>query len=85
MRLSEFWYAVGAEFGDAYGRVLADDLVIAELGDRSASAALKAGIPARTVWLALCRASDVPEARWHGVGLPEPKRDEAQSATNWPA
>ena len=85
MRLSEFWYAVGAEFGDAYGRVLADDLVISELGDRTAVAALKAGIPARTVWLALCRASDVPPSRWHGVGLPAPQKNDAPPATNWPA
>lgn len=85
MRLSEFWYAVGAEFGDAYGRVLADDLVISELGERTAVAALKSGIPARTVWLALCRASDVPEARWHGAGLPMPQKTDAPPATNWPA
>lgn len=85
MRLSEFWYAVGAEFGDAYGRVLADDLVISELGERTAVAALKGGVPARTVWLALCRASDVPESRWHGAGLPTPQKNEAPPATNWPA
>jgi hypothetical protein len=84
MRISEFWYAVGTEFGDAYGRVLVDDLVIAELGERTASAALKAGIPARTVWLSLCRAADVPESRWHGAGLPEPKKDDAPVASNWP-
>lgn len=83
MRLSEFWYAVSAEFGDSYGRILAADLVISELGDRSAVAALKAGIPARTVWLALCKANDVPESRWHGVGLPESKKPSA-SGENWP-
>ena len=84
MRISEFWYAVGVEFGEAYGRVVVDDLVIAELGERTAGAALKAGIPARTVWLALCRAAEVPETRWHGVGLPEPKKDDVPIASNWP-
>ena len=74
MRRSEFLYAVGSEFGEAYGRVVTSDVVIAELGDRTADAAIKAGIPARTVWLALCKAMDVPPARWHGVGLPEPAK-----------
>jgi hypothetical protein len=74
MRRSEFLYAVGSEFGEAYGRVVTSDVVIAELGDRTADAALKAGIPARTVWLALCRAMEVPQERWHGAGLPEPAK-----------
>jgi hypothetical protein len=26
------------------------------------------------VWLALVKAVDVPESRWYGVGLPEPKK-----------
>jgi hypothetical protein len=85
MRLSEFWYAINTEFGEAYGRVLVDDVVIAELGDRTAAGALKGGVPARTVWLALCRTMDVPPARWHGVGLPEPKKNDAPPATNWPS
>lgn len=74
MRLSEFQLAVSTEFGDAYGRVVINDLVISELGDRTASVALAAGVPARTVWLALCAATDVPRSRWYGVGLPEPKK-----------
>lgn len=75
MRLSEFWLAMGDEFGDAYGRVLAHDLVLGELAGRTAEQALKAGVPARQVWEALCRASDVPPERWYGVGLRDtPKR-----------
>ena len=73
MRLSEFRRAVSDEFGAAYGRVLTRDLVIAELSDRTADDALRQGIPPRDVWLALCRASGVPEERWHGVGLPTPR------------
>jgi len=83
MRRSEFWYAVGFEFGEAYGRVVVSDISVAELGDRTAEAALVAGIPARQVWLALCKVMDVPQARWHGVGLPDPKKPEATGA-NWP-
>ncbi|MBF4633787.1 DUF3046 domain-containing protein [Agreia pratensis] len=73
MRLSEFRRAVSDEFGAAYGRVLTGDLVIAELSDRTADEALRQGVSAREVWLALCRASGVPESRWHGVGLPSPR------------
>ena len=74
MRLSEFWQAVNDEFGGAYGRMIVHDLVLTELGDSSAQDALARGVPARDVWLALCRASDVPPERWYGVGLPEPKK-----------
>jgi len=73
MRLSEFWLAVGDEFGDAYGRVLTHDLVLGSVGSRTAEQALKAGVPARAVWLALCEANDVPESRRFGVGQREPR------------
>jgi hypothetical protein len=73
MRLSEFWLAMGDEFGDAYGRVLVQDLVLGDLGGRTADQALKDGVPAREVWLAICRASDVPPQRWYGVGIREPR------------
>jgi len=74
MRLSEFRTAVDDEFGAAYGRVLTRDLVLGELGGRTAEQAISAGMNAREVWIALCRASDVPESRWYGVGQREPKR-----------
>ncbi|PPF16617.1 DUF3046 domain-containing protein [Rathayibacter sp. AY1A4] len=67
MRLSEFWQLVDDEFGGAYARVLVSDLVLTELGGRTAERALADGAEPREVWLALCRANDVPEARWHGV------------------
>jgi hypothetical protein len=70
VRLSEFRQAVVDEFGAAYGAVLTRDLVLTELGDQTAEQALRAGWPARDVWLALCRATDVPESRWYGAGLP---------------
>ena len=72
MRLSEFRRAVTEEFGAAYGATLARDLVLPEMDDRTAEDALAAGIDPREVWLALCRASGVPESRWHGVGLMRP-------------
>ncbi len=68
MRLSEFWVAVNDEFGSAYGRSLTRDLVLDELGEFTAEQAIAQGVPPRKVWVALCRACDVPQDRWYGVG-----------------
>jgi hypothetical protein len=70
MRLSEFWIAVDEEFG-AYGRVLARDLVLGEF-DLTAEQAIARGTSTRSIWLALCRANDVPESRWYGRGVKPP-------------
>lgn len=72
MRRSEFQFAVDEEFGPGYGSVVVNDLVLAELGGRTARDALAAGVAPREVWLALCAATDVPESRRHGVGRPVP-------------
>jgi hypothetical protein len=72
--LSEFWLAIADEFGEGYGRVLTNDLVLAELGDKTAVQAIAAGQSVRKIWLALCKATDVPQDRWHGVGQREPKK-----------
>jgi hypothetical protein len=72
VKVSEFHRAVADESGP-FGRVLVRDTVVVALGNRTAEAALAAGIPARDVWLALCAAQDVPRSRWHGVGLPDPR------------
>jgi hypothetical protein len=71
MKLTEFQRAVDHEFG-RLGRVLLHDTVIVELGNRTPDEALKAGVPARDVWIALCRSQDVPRERWHGAGRPDP-------------
>jgi hypothetical protein len=73
MRRSEFDRAVRDEFG-AQGSALLADLVLAEVGDRTATQALEAGIPAREVWLALCAETDVPLERRYGVGRLETKQ-----------
>jgi|TARA_B110000503_G_scaffold131628_1_gene206557 hypothetical protein len=72
---SEFFIAVGDEFGALQGRSLLRDLVIQKLGNRSADQALADGVAPREVWFALCGAMDVPEHRWHGAGLPRKTAD----------
>jgi len=52
MRVSEFWDLMSHEFGAAYSRVLVRDLVLTELGERTAAEALESGTDAKTVWLA---------------------------------
>ena len=74
MRLSEFWFAMNEEFGEAYARVITRDLALAPLGSRTADEALGAGVPAKDVWLAICDAQDVPLSRRHGVGQRKPAR-----------
>lgn len=73
MRLSEFRLAVDDEFGPGFGGVLVRDLVLDELDGLTAERALSAGRSPATVWLALCRAADVPRSRWYGRGRPESK------------
>ena len=66
VRLSQFWILMEDEFGPTYAVSLARDLALDALGGRTAQEALDAGLPPRDVWLALCDAQDVPEARRHG-------------------
>jgi hypothetical protein len=65
VRHSEFWQLMDEEFGAAYARTLARELVMSGLGERTAQQALAAHEDARTVWWAVCDAMDVPlERRW---------------------
>ncbi|MCG7424673.1 DUF3046 domain-containing protein [Kocuria rhizophila] len=70
MRVSTFWELMSHEFGAGYCRVLADDLVLSEVGERTATEALEAGVDPKSVWFAVCRAQDVPESRWWGPDQP---------------
>ena len=74
MKLSEFQRAITDEFGDAYGQTLLSDLVLAELGNRTAKEAVAAGLPLRDVWIALCKETGVPQSHWYGAGKPAPRR-----------
>jgi hypothetical protein len=51
------------EFGAGYSRVLSSSLVLAGVGGLTADQALRAGVPPKQVWLAVCDVQDVPAER----------------------
>lgn len=70
MRLSDFQRMITEEFGEAAGEHLMLTMALTECNGLTATEALDAGFEPKTVWLALCRAKDVPESRWLGRDLP---------------
>ncbi|GAA3811714.1 DUF3046 domain-containing protein [Cellulomonas soli] len=65
MRNREFWDLVDEVLGSANGRVLARELVLDELDQRTVVQALEDDVEPRAVWHALCDALGVPDtARW---------------------
>lgn len=63
MRISDFWRLMDDEFGPAYSRVLASDLVLTGLGGLSAAQALEKGVEPKRIWLAVCDMQDIPAER----------------------
>lgn len=63
VRLTYFRELMEGEFGAARAASVAHDHVFGELGDRTVEQALAAGVEPRDIWLAVCRAYDVPPAR----------------------
>lgn len=60
MRHTEFWDRMNAALGPAYARSWAEQFVIAELGGRTASEALGAGMQPKEVWRAVWSALELP-------------------------
>ena len=67
MRLSQFYELMADEFGKSQSEVLIRDLALFELGDKTASVLLAQGEDPRQIWLAICRAQQVPKERWSGL------------------
>lgn len=63
MRHTEFWARMDDALGESYARSWADMFVMAELGGRTASQALAAGVPPKEVWAAVWRALDLPASK----------------------
>ncbi|MFC4556336.1 DUF3046 domain-containing protein [Georgenia faecalis] len=69
MKHSEFWQVVDETFGPAYGRSLAEDLVLPGLSGRSAARAVREGEDPQRVWDAMCTEMELSEAaRWRHRG-----------------
>jgi len=60
VRLTVFWGRMADRFGPAYAESVARDITIGQLGGRTASEALAAGVPAKEVWLAVCEVFEIP-------------------------
>jgi hypothetical protein len=60
VRHTEFWARLEHALGSGYARVWASQYVIAELGGRTAQAALDAGVSPKEVWAAVWRALELP-------------------------
>jgi hypothetical protein len=67
LRLSQFHELMADEFGKPQSEVLIRDLALFELGDKTASVLLAQGEDPRQIWLAICRAQQVPKERWTGL------------------
>ena len=60
MRHTEFWARMEQALGPAYAHSWADMFVMGELGGRTASQALEAGVPPKEVWRAVWSALELP-------------------------
>lgn len=60
---SEFAHAIQAVFG-TYASSLVRDLVLTEVGGKTAEEALAAGVPPRQVWAAICHAKEIDPYLW---------------------
>ena len=63
VRLQEFWTRMRDQFGSIRAESVARDHVLAAIGGRTAVEAIEAGVPVRSVWLAICAEYDVPPKR----------------------
>lgn len=62
MRHTDFWNRLEHTLGRAHYRVWADQLVMSELGERTASEALDAGVPPKEVWDAVGKVLELPSS-----------------------
>lgn len=61
MRHTEFWARLEHALGSGYYRVWADQLVMGDLGGRTAREALDAGIPPKEVWAVVWSVLELPD------------------------
>ncbi len=60
MRHTEFWARMEEALGSAFARHWAQTHVMTELGGRTATEALEAGVPPKQVWATVWRTLELP-------------------------
>jgi DUF3046 family protein len=63
MRHTEFWARMEQALGSSYAKTWAELTVLSELGGRTPSEALAAGMAPKQVWAAVWRKLELPEAQ----------------------
>lgn len=61
MREVELWQRMGSVLPGGYATVWADQVVLADLGGRTVSEALGAGLPCKRIWRAVWRQLELPD------------------------
>ncbi|MCL1922285.1 MAG: DUF3046 domain-containing protein [Propionibacteriaceae bacterium] len=61
MREAELWTRLNDVLGCDYAPAWADLVVMADLGGRVVNEAIQAGIPYKSIWLAVCSQLELPE------------------------
>jgi hypothetical protein len=59
VRLTDFWWRMGQQFGPTYAQSFAHDFVLGELGGRTIDEALAQGVEVQEIWRAVCRTVEV--------------------------
>lgn len=67
MKLSRFYELLAEEFGPGFSQVILNDTRLIDFQDKTPSELIAEGAETREIWLAICRAQQVPKSRWHGV------------------
>ncbi|WIY84177.1 DUF3046 domain-containing protein [Propionimicrobium sp. PCR01-08-3] len=60
MREAELWQRLTAQLGSGYAHVWAEQVVLADLGGRTVTEALAAGVPCKTIWRAIWSQLELP-------------------------
>lgn len=63
MREAELWARLEAHFGLAYASLWARQIVLADLGGRTVSEALAAGLPCKAIWRAVWKHEELPASQ----------------------
>lgn len=61
MREAELWERMGQHLGPGYAPLWAESVVMSDLGGRTVSEALAAGLPCKTIWRAVWAQLELPE------------------------